>query len=147
MGTTNPHPVRVVRTGLAGHVESEERPEGRETASQVTLSAKSLRTDGSARAKVLRQGHDGVERESQVVRTGGQNRRRDQCADQRNSGAGSHGAAAHREASGVAPPRGLWQTRCGKDCGDNGRSKEAGGNGWWSKAEGAVAGTGWLSRR
>lgn len=60
VGITYLYPIHVDRTGLAGHMEFTERPEGRETVSHVTISGKSLRTDGSARAKVLRQEHDCV---------------------------------------------------------------------------------------
>lgn len=125
VGIANLYPIQVVRTGLAGHVEFKERPEGRETVSHVTISGKSLRTDGSARAKVLRQEHDCVQRKSQVVRTVGQSRCRDTCADERNSRAGSHGARRTQEGLEGWPHCGVFSRPAEKTAGTT-----AGAGGW-----------------
>ena len=73
-----------VGTRLGECEESEEGSEGRKVLSHVAVSGQSLETEGTTRAKVLRQQHQKVQ--------GGEARQRGKWASQRDSGAGSQGA-------------------------------------------------------
>lgn len=107
--------------------------------SHAAIPGKSLRTEGTAWAKVLRQEHDCVYRNSKVVRAVEQSRCRDKCADQRNSRAGSQGACSTQEDLEGRPRCGVSSRPTGeKTAGTMTGARRLAGVVQWSKSKGEV---------